>query len=179
MHLFFANYLLSDCSASSGFWRWIKASDFNINISQITVFSRFSSVTFVKSSSSTDRRLFFELLEFAHCLPLSTFTKEKTNSSVSLSIQMTVLICLDISSVYTWGSVYVKKSTRLVLWGRYMLKLYLIPSFYTNCTNRIKCIFTKRTENDIFVSHEVFFPGQLLVVLIDSTSERTIINIEN
>lgn len=60
-----------------------------------------------------------------------------------------------------------------------MLKLYLIPSFYTNCTNRIKCIFTKRTENDIFVSHEVFFPGQLLVVLIDSTSERTIINIEN
>ena len=76
VHLFFANYLLSDCSASSGFWRWIKASDFNINISQITVFSRFSSVTFVKSSSSTDRRLFFELLEFAHCLPLSTFTKK-------------------------------------------------------------------------------------------------------
>ena len=38
-----------------------------------------------------------------------------------------------------------------------MLKLYLIPSFYTNYTNRIKCIFTKRTENDIFVSHEVFF----------------------
>lgn len=61
-----------------------------------------------------------------------------------------------------------------------MLKSYLIPSFYTNCTNRIKCIFTERTENDIFVSLMFFFfPGQLLVVLIDSTSERTIINIEN
>ena len=110
VHLFFANYLLSDCSASSGFWRWIKASDFNINISQITVFSRFSSVTFVKSSSSTDRRLFFELLEFAHCLPLSTFTKKPTVASVC-SIQLTVLICLDISLVYTWASVYAKKST--------------------------------------------------------------------
>ena len=61
-----------------------------------------------------------------------------------------------------------------------MLKLYLILSFYTNCTDRIKCIFTERTENDIFVSHVlIFLPGQLLVVLIDSTSERTIINIEN
>ena len=60
-----------------------------------------------------------------------------------------------------------------------MLKLYLIPSFYTNCTNRIKCIFTEGTENDIFVSHVFFFPEQLLVVFRDSTSERTIINIEN
>ena len=60
-----------------------------------------------------------------------------------------------------------------------MLKLYLIPSFYTNCTNRIKCILRKEQRMIFLLVMCFFFPGQLLVVLIDRTSERTIINIEN
>ena len=60
-----------------------------------------------------------------------------------------------------------------------MLKLYLIPSFYTNCTNRIKCILRKEQRMIFLLVMCFFFPDQLLVVLIDSTSETTIINIEN
>ena len=60
------------CRASSGWWRWIKASAFNISITQNIL----SSSVLVALSSSFDRSLFLGAVEFSFCSSLWPFKVE-------------------------------------------------------------------------------------------------------